>query len=115
MVWTPSSNYTAPGLSWDACLEMTGIRLELITDMEQMLFVEKGLRGGTSAITQRHAVANNPLLPNFDPQKESNYIIYLDCNNLYGHTMSQYLLYGGFRFLKKLKNGQFVNHQDKVF
>ena len=51
-----------------------------------MLFVEKGLRGGTSKITQRHAVSSNSLVPNFDPQKESNYIIYLDFNNIYGHS-----------------------------
>ena len=30
----PLHYYTAPGLSWDACLKMSGIRLELITDME---------------------------------------------------------------------------------
>ena len=59
----PLHYYTTPGLSWDSCLKMTGIRLELITDMEQMLFIEKGLRGGTCTITQRHAVANNPLVP----------------------------------------------------
>ena len=111
----PLHYYTAPGLSWDSCLKMTGIRLELITDMEQMLFVEKGLRGGTSTITQRHAVANNPLVPNYDPTKESNYIIYLDCNNLYGHSQSQYLPYGGFSFLKQNNEGQFLNHENKIF
>ena len=94
---------------------MTGIRLELITDMEQMLFVEKGLRGGTSTITQRHAVANNPLVPNYDPSKESNYIIYLDCNKLYGQSQSQYLPYGGFSFLKQNNNSQFLNHENKNF
>ena len=111
----PLHCYTAPGLSWDSCLKMTGIRLELITDMEQMLFVEKGLRGETSTITQRHAVANNPLVPNYDPSKESNYIIYLDCNNLYGHSQSQYLPYGGFSFLKQNNIDQFLNHENKIF
>ena len=111
----PLHYYTSPGLSWDSCLKMTGIRLELITDMEQMLFIEKGLRGGTSTITQRHAVANNPLVPNYDPSKESNYIIYLDCNNLYGHSQSQYLPYGGFSFLKQNNEGQFLNHENKIF
>ena len=111
----PLHYYTSPGLSWDSCLKMTGIRLELITDMEQMLFIEKGLRGGTSTITQRHAVANNPLVPNYDPSKESNYIIYLDCNNLYGHSQSQYLPYGGFSFLKQNDGGQFLNHENKIF
>ena len=96
----PLHYYTSPGLAWDSCLKMTGIRSDLITDMEQMLFVEKGLKGGISIITQRHAVANNPLVPNYDPSKKSKYIIYLDCNNFYGHSQSQYLPYGGFQFLE---------------
>ena len=55
---------------------MTGIRFELFTDIEQMVFVEKGLKGGTSTITHSHAGNNNPLVPNYDPSTESNYIIY---------------------------------------
>ena len=52
---------------------------------------EKGIRGGISTITHRHAVANNPYLPNekYDPTKEKSYIIYPDANNLYGWAMVQ--------------------------
>ena len=111
----PLHYYTAPGLSWDACLKMTAIRLDLITDMEQMLFVEKGLRGGISTITQRYSKANNPLIPGHNPQEPNNYIIYLDCNNLYGNSMIQSLPYGGFRFPERTENGDFLLEDNTLF
>ena len=87
----PFHYFTAPGLSWDACLKKSGVKLELLTDVEQHLMIEKGIRGGISTITHRHGVANNKYLHDYDPAKESSYIIYLDANNLYGWSMSQYL------------------------
>ena len=58
----PLHYYTAPGLSWDALLKHTKIDLELLTDMDMHLFIEKGMRGGISMVSKRHAKANNPLL-----------------------------------------------------
>ena len=40
--------FSFPGLSWDAMLKMTGIKLELVLDIEKRLFIEKGLRGEIS-------------------------------------------------------------------
>ena len=106
----PCHYITAPGLSWDACLKMTGIELELISDIDQYLFVEKGLRGGISVITHRKGQANNKYMKNHDTSKPSKYIPYLDANNLYGWAMSQYLPYGGFEWINpenfNLKNVQ---------
>ena len=45
--------------------------------------------GGISMITHRHAVANNPLLTDYDPAQPNSYIMYLDANNLYGWAMSE--------------------------
>ena len=42
----PAHYYTAPGLSWDALLKMTGVELELLTDQDMHLFIEKGMRSG---------------------------------------------------------------------
>ena len=36
--------------------------------------------GGISVISHRHAVANNPLLDDFDPSKPESYIFYIDAN-----------------------------------
>ena len=95
----PAHYYTSPGLSWDALLKKTGFELELLTDYDQHLFIKKGLRGGISMATKRHARANNPLVEGYDPGQPSNHILYLDANNLYGWSMSQYLPTGGFRWV----------------
>ena len=58
----PAHYYTSPGLSCDALLKKTGVELELLTDYDQHLFFEKGLREGISMVSKRHAKANNPLV-----------------------------------------------------
>ena len=96
----PLHYITSPGLAWDAMLKMTGINLELITDIDMQLFIEKGLRGGISYIAHRHAEANNKYTRNYDPDKPSSYIMYLDANNLYGWAMSKPLPYRNFRWVR---------------
>ncbi|KAK3101531.1 hypothetical protein FSP39_004239 [Pinctada imbricata] len=83
--------YTAAGLAWQAALKMTSVQLELLTDPDMHLFIEKGLRGGIAMISKRYAKANNPHLSDYDPKKESSDLLYLDANNLYGWGMSQFL------------------------
>ena len=95
----PAHFYSAPGLSWNACLKMTGIELELISDVDMYLMIEKGLRGGMSVITHRKAVSNNKYMSSYDPDKPSKYITYLDANSLYSWSMNQYLPYGGFKWI----------------
>jgi len=77
---------------------MTKIKLELISDVDQYLFIEKGLRGGISVITHRKSEANNKYLKEYDSKKKSKYISFLDANNLYGWAMIQGLPYGGFKW-----------------
>ena len=96
----PLHYITSPVLAWDAMLKMTGINLELITDIDMQLFIEKGLRGGISYIAHRHAEANNKYMKNFDLDKLISYIMYLDANNLYGWAMSQPLPYRNFRWVE---------------
>ena len=95
----PSQYYTSPGLSWDALLKKTGVELELLTDYDQHLFIEKGMRGGISMASKRHARANNPMVEGYDPGRPSSHILYLDTNNLYGWAMIQYLPTSGFRWV----------------
>ena len=85
----PLNYYTAPGLSCDALLKYTGMELELLTDYDQHLFIEKGMRGGISMTSKRQAKANNPGVPGYDPSEEHNHIMYYDANNLYGWAMSR--------------------------
>ena len=93
----PCHYFSSPGLSWDAMLKMTGVKLEKISDIDKYLFIEKGSRGGISYIAKRYAKANNKYMNDYDPKKPSTFISYLDMNNLYGWAMSEYLPYERFR------------------
>lgn len=42
----PAHYYTIPGFSWDAMLKYTKVKIELLTDIDMLLFVERGCRGG---------------------------------------------------------------------
>ena len=95
----PCHYFTSPGLSWDAMLKMTDVKLELITDIDMYQFVEKGMRGGISYIADRYGKANNKYMQNWNPNESSKYLRYLDANNLYGWAMSQYLPTGNFKWL----------------
>ena len=83
-------------------LKITGVKLEKISDIDMHLFLEKGLRGGIY-IAKRYSKANR-YMKNYDPTKLSIYISYIDMNNLYGCGMSDYLPYGGFKWLKSVDN-----------
>ena len=83
-------------------LKMTGIKLEKISDIDKYLFIEKGTRGGISYIAKRYAKANNKYMSDYDSNKPSTFITYLDKNNLYGWSMSEYLPYEQFEWLKNV-------------
>jgi hypothetical protein len=112
----PAHYCTAPSLSWDAMLFKTKVNLELLSDIEMYEFLEKGIRGGISVITHRHAKANNKYMSNYDEDKESSFITYLDANAMYSWAMSQMLPYGNFRWLTKTEITQLVKElkQNKI-
>ena len=95
----PAHYYTSPGLSGDALLKKTGVELEPLTDYDQHLFIEKGMRGGISMASKHYAKANNPLVEGYNLEKPNSHILYLDVNNLYGWAMSQHLPVGGFQWV----------------
>ena len=97
----PCHYFTSPGLSWDAMLKMTDIKLELMVDIDMFQLIEKGMRGGISYIANRYGKANNKYMKNYDEKAPTKYIMYLDANNLYGWAMSQYLPTGNFKWLSQ--------------
>ena len=98
----PCHYFSSPGLSWDAMLEMSVVKLEKISDIDKYLFIEKGLTGEISYIAKRYAKANNKYMNDYDPKKQPAFVSYLDLNNLYGWAMSEYLPYDGFKWLKNI-------------
>ena len=95
----PCHYFTSPGLSWDAMLKMTNIKLELMTDIDMFQFIEKGMHGGVSYIANQYGNANNKYMKEYDEKAPSKYIMYLDTNNLYSWAMSQYLPTGNFKWM----------------
>ncbi|CAJ0829006.1 14386_t:CDS:2, partial [Entrophospora sp. SA101] len=77
----PSHYVSTVSLTWDAMLKMSGVEIELFTDISMHNFIEKAKRG-----------ANNPKMgTEFDPTKPTTWISYVNANNLYGWAMSQLL------------------------
>ena len=81
-------------------LKMTKVELEKISNADMHLFIERGMRGGFSCASRRHSKANNKYCPDYDKTKPEKWIVYIDINKLYGKAMSQYLPYGGFKWVK---------------
>ena len=64
----PCYYFNSPGLSWDAMLKMTGVKLEKISNIDMYLFVEKELKGGISYIAKRYSEANIKYMKNYNIQ-----------------------------------------------
>ena len=96
----PAWYFTSPGLAWDAALKKTKVKLELLTDIDMLQMIEKGTRGCVSMISNRLGKANNKYMgKDFNPEKPSTFIPYLDANNLYGWAMCEPLPVGEFELV----------------
>ena len=116
----PVYYFTAPGLAWDACLKITDVELELLSDPDMLLMFEKGIRGGISIISNRYGEANNKYMGRgFKKSELIKYLMYLDANNLYGRAMSMKLPTHGFKWLtsgemEKLYDNQVLQIWEKT-
>jgi len=97
----PAHYFTSPGLAWDAMLKKTGVKLELLDDIDMVNMIQKGIRGGVSMISKKYAKANNPHVPDYNSNEKKTWITYLDMNNLYGTAMCERLPERGFRWLNE--------------
>ena len=77
--------------------------------------VEEGIRGGICHSIHRHTKANNKYMKNYDENKKSSYIQYLDANNLYGWAMSQKLPVNDFKWIEDTSkiNKEFIKNYDE--
>ena len=88
-------------------LKMIKVELEKISNADIHLFIEKGMRVVISYVNKRYSKANNKYCPDYDKTKPEKHIAYIDMNNLYWGAMSEYLPYGGFKWVKN--NNEIVN------
>ena len=109
----PCHYFSSPELSWDTMLKMTDVKLEKVSDINKYLFIEKGSRGGISNIAKRYAKANIKYMNDYDPEKPSAFITYLDKNNLYGWSISEYLPYEKFEWLENIDKFDVMSINEK--
>lgn len=92
----PAHYITASAFSWNAMLKFSKVKIELLTDINMVLFVEKGRRGGVSQCSHHYSKANNQYMDTYDSSKPSNYLMQLDADNLYGRAMMECLPLDGY-------------------
>ena len=114
-IFDPSYFYSAPGLAWQAFFKKTGVKLELLTDIDMLLMIENSIRGGMCQAIYRHAKANNKYMKNYDKNQESSHFEYLDANDLYGCAMCKKLPVNGFKWVTKLDkfNEDFIKNYNE--
>ena len=96
-------------------LKKTRVKLELLIDIDMLLMVEEGIRGGICQAISRYAKANSEYMNNYDKRKIISYLMYLDAKNLYGWAMSQKLPVNGFKWVEDLSqfNESFIKNYDE--
>ena len=80
----PAHSLSTLGLAWQAIFKKTEVKLDLLTDIDMLLMVEKGIRGGICHSIYQYAKANNKCMKDYDKNKELSDLQYRDVNNLYG-------------------------------
>ena len=79
------------GYSWDVMLKLTDVNLKLISDIQNYQSVKSTIKCEISLIFKGYAEAHNKFLKLYVVNKPTSYIIYLDANDLYGHSIMQLL------------------------
>ena len=98
----PAKFFSAPGLTWQAALKKTKVKLDYLTDTDMLLMVEKGIRGGICNAIYWYAKADNKYMNDYDKNKESSYLHYWDVNNLYGWAISQKRPVNNFEWIEQI-------------
>ena len=111
----PAHFLSAPGLAWQACLTKTEVELGFITDVDMLLMVEKGIRGGTCHAIPWYVKANNNYMKDYNKDEEESFLQYNDANNLYGSAMSEPLPVDGFEWMEDLSkiDEDFIKNYDE--
>ena len=85
----PAHLLSAPELAWQVCLKKIESILELLTDVDMLLMVEKGIKEGICHAMYRYVKADNNYMKDYNKDEEESFLEYLHANNLYGWAMSE--------------------------
>ena len=108
-----SSYYvTAAHLANDAMMKVTDVEIELITDSDMYLFFEESKRRGVSSAMKRYSEANNKYMKNYDPDKPSVFIEYVDNNGL--GILAGPLPFSGFKWLMEEEINEMMGDHTSV-
>ena len=77
-----------PGYTWQCRLKNTGTNVQTLQDKDLILTLENSIRGGISSVMGDRYVKSD----------ENKKILYIDTNNLYGHSVNQPLPYDEIQF-----------------
>ena len=99
----PAKFLSATELWWQVALKKTKVKLGILTDIDKLLILEKGIRGGICHSIYRHGKANHKSMKDYNRNKESLYLQYWNANNLYGWAVSQRLPVSYFELIKHKK------------
>ena len=81
-------------------LKKTKVKLDLLTEIDMLLMVEKSIRGEICHAIHQYTKANNKYMKDYNKNKGLSYLKYWDVNNLYGWTMSQKFPVNGFKWVE---------------
>ena len=111
----PANFLSATPLAWKSVFKKSKAKLDLLTDIDMSLIVEKGIRGGICHSIYRYAKAKNKYMKDYDENKESSYLQYWDVNGFYGSAMSQKLPVNNFELIKNTSqfNEDFIKSYEK--
>lgn len=110
----PPHFYSAPGLTWAAALKKTRAVIDLLTDIDMIMMIEKGVRGGISSAMCRYIKANTPGTSEYERDKPPSFLTYLDVNNLYGYALQQNMPISDFKWVKPNKfDHVYINYIEK--
>ena len=100
----PAYFLSLPGLAWQACLKRTGIKLELLSDIDMLLMIEEGIKRGICHSVLRHVKAGNKYMKDYNKNKDNYFLdlIYTDYNNLYGKAISEKLPVDRFEWIEDI-------------
>ena len=91
-----------PGYTWQCGLKYTGKNLQTLQDKDMILLIENNIRGGISSVMGDRYIRSD----------ENKKILYIDANNLYGHSMSQPLPYDEIKFNNNVELEDILNTPD---